>query len=449
MRIAIVARRFLPDSNSASVLRHSLFVFALVLCFETPCASAQEQVAGTWTGHWIRAGDSLPVTLTIRRDSVRGGYAATFSSERLRVTGIPFDSVSVSGCCEVRMVLRGDRTTATFGGKIVDDSLSGTLSETGSGPGRFAYARAAAEVPRFDEHEISFRSDTVTLAGSLLMPRSRTAVSAVVFVHGSGAEGRWANRFLATQLAEHGIAALIFDKRGVGRSTGDWRTATPNDLAADDVAAVEWLRKQPGIAPGRVGLHGHSQGGTLTPLVAVSSRSVAFIVASAAAGMPLDSIEVYSVLNSVLPSAATAQDSANAVAYTGELVAVAYQGRGRARLDSMVAAFRDRPWFFAPPPPNNNYWTFSRNFGQYRPLDWWRRVHVPVLLIYGADDKRVPPAESARRIRAALSEGGNRNVTVRIFPGADHTFRLRSGPSGWPVTAPGYLPTLLEWLAQR
>jgi len=40
-------------------------------------------------------------------------------------------------------------------------------------------------------------------------------------------------------------------------------------------------------------------------------------------------------------------------------------------------------------------------------------------------------------------------VTVRILAGADHTFRLPPGPSGWPVTAPDYVANLLDWLATR
>ena len=289
----------------------------------------------------------------------------------------------------------------------------------------------------------------MTLAGTLILPRTGGPVPAVVFLHGSGAEGRWASRFLATQLASHGIAALIFDKRGVGRSTGDWRQASIEDLAGDGAAAVARLLQETRIDPRRIGIHGHSQGGTLAPLVAVRSGRVAFVIASAAAGIPTDSTEIYSILNSVLPQARTAADSASAREYVGELVAAAYHGAARTRLDALAATLRDRPWFFAPPPAGASYWTFSRDFGRYRPLEWWGRVRVPVLLVYGAADQRVPAAESAARITAALRGTGNRDVTVRLFPGADHTFRLPPGPSGWPVTAPGYVSTLLDWLARR
>lgn len=82
-------------------------------------------------------------------------------------------------------------------------------------------------------------------------------------------------------------------------------------------------------------------------------------------------------------------------------------------------------------------------------MEWWPRVRVPVLLVYGSADQRVPAAESAERISAALRAAGNTDVTVQIHPGADHTFRMQPGPSGWPVSAPEYIPNLIDWLKRR
>jgi dipeptidyl aminopeptidase/acylaminoacyl peptidase len=347
------------------------------------------------------------------------------------------------------MVIRGDRSTLALTGTVRGDSLVGVLRE-GQGEGRFAFARALDAGVAFQEREITFTSGDVRLAGSLILPEIGDSLPAVVFLHGSGAEGRWASRFLATQFARRGIAALIFDKRGVGGSSGDWRQATLDDLTGDGIAAVARLLEESRIDHGRIGIHGHSQGGTLAPVVAVRSGHVSFVIGSAAAGMPTDSTEMFSILNSVYPRAASPEDSAMARWYVSELVAVAYHGRARQRLDSLVTAFRERSWFFAPPAADNSYWSFSRQFAQYRALDWWARVRVPVLLIYGAEDQRVPAAESAARIAATLLRNTpDADVTVRVLAGADHTFRLPPGSSGWPVTAPDYLPSLFNWLTLR
>ena len=435
------------DYTRPRVLR-TLLSFLITVCNAATALAAPDRLPGDWQGYWARAGDTLAVTMHVQEDSLPGRYRATFDSERLRVTGIPFAAVDVQGCCDVSLTLRGDQTTAVFRGTLHGDSLSGHFRE-GEQEGTFAYVRAAGGARPFEEREVTFSNGTTKLAGSLLLPPTGNSLSAVVFLHGSGAEGRWASRFLATQFVRRGIAALIFDKRGVGASSGDWRRATPEDLAGDGAAAVARLLQEPRIDRKRIGIHGHSQGGTLAPLVAVRSRHVAFVIASAGAGVPSDSTEIYSVLNAIAPEAQTAADSASARAYVSELVAVAYHGRPRAGLDSLIAVSKDRPWFFEPPPPENSYWSFSRILARYHPLEWWAKVRVPVLLLYGAEDQRVPAAESAARISGALRRAGNHHVTVRIFPGADHTFRLRPGPSGWPDTAPGYISTLTDWVARR
>ena len=347
------------------------------------------------------------------------------------------------------MRLQGDRTTSVFTGTLRGNAFSGEFREEGS-TGRFAFSRIEAARAAVAEREVTFTNRDVSLAGSLILPPGTSRHPAVVFIHGSGAEGRWASRFLATKFAEQGVAALIFDKRGVGKSSGDWRTATLDDLAGDAAAAVEYLRQQPQIDPRRVGVHGHSQGGTLAPMVAARSPGVAFLIASAAAGVPTDSTEIFSILNSVYPNAATAADSADASAYASELVAVAYHGKPREQLDVLVSRFQGRPWYFAPPAPDASYWTFSKRFGEFNPLEWWRQVHVPVLLVYGAGDQRVPARESAARIAAELARHApDADVTVRILPNADHTFRLPPAPSGWPATAPGYLPALTGWVREH
>ncbi|MGQ0712846.1 MAG: hypothetical protein ACT4PJ_03835 [Gemmatimonadaceae bacterium] len=70
------------------------------------------------------------------------------------MSGISFSDVQVTGCCNVALTLRGDRTTMTFTGTLRGDSLSGALREEAP-EGRFAFARAPTAAASLDEREIT------------------------------------------------------------------------------------------------------------------------------------------------------------------------------------------------------------------------------------------------------------------------------------------------------
>jgi alpha-beta hydrolase superfamily lysophospholipase len=92
------------------------------------------------------------------------------------------------------------------------------------------------------------------------MPRPPGRHAGVILLQGSGGESRWGtNRFIADQFARSGIAALVYDKRGSGDSTGDWKASSYDDLANDVLAGIDLLASRPDIDPSRIGLHGHSK----------------------------------------------------------------------------------------------------------------------------------------------------------------------------------------------
>ena len=110
---------------------------------------------------------------------------------------------------------------------------------------------------------VTFRApDGFELTGHWHQPQR--PVAAVAIAPATGVSQRFYARF-AAWLAEHQIAALTFDYRGVGRSrTGSLRrlTADFSHWAQDIDGALGWLREQ-GI--GRRVLLGHSSGGFLAP----------------------------------------------------------------------------------------------------------------------------------------------------------------------------------------
>lgn len=398
-------------------------------------------LAGTWTGIWVRVPDTLAVTM--RFEKAESGWTGTFESERLRVEGIPFTEVAFHPP-DLSLHLVGDATTTVFTGRVYGDSLTGTLREEGE-HGSFAFARAGEIRAGLREEDVRFRSSGVELAGTLILPAGTGPHPVVVFLHGSGGEGRWASRYLARRFARAGVAALVWDKRGVGESGGDWRDAGFEDLAADAAAAIEFLRSRPEIDAGRVGIHGHSQGGTIASLAAVRSDAN-FVMGSAAAGVPMADSEEYSIGNFIGLPSLPPEEATIAAAYVEALVAAAYRGAPHAELEAAVARARGHAWFFEPPGPDDAYWQFSRRIADFDPLVWWRQVEVPVLLVYGARDERVPVEPSRAAIVAALESNGKARVTVQVFEDGDHTFRTRRPGDVWPRTVEGYPGALIEWL---
>ena len=81
---------------------------------------------------------------------------------------------------------------------------------------------------------------------------------------------------------------LRADKRGCGKSTGDYDNATTADFAADAKAGVAWLKTRSEVDPHKIGLIGHSEGGIVAPMAAVADPNVAFVVMMAGSGVPGD-----------------------------------------------------------------------------------------------------------------------------------------------------------------
>jgi hypothetical protein len=94
-------------------------------------------------------------------------------------------------------------------------------------------------------------------------------------------------------------------------------------------------------------------------------------------------------------------------------------------------------------------------FLDYDPIATAKRVKQPVLILQGATDRQVTP-EQGPELAAAFRAGGNRDVTLRVFPSTNHLFLTdpTGNPSGY-ASLPSknvradVLGTLADWLATR
>src|SRR5690348_10120628 len=134
--------------------------------------------------------------------------------------------------------------------------------------------------------DVHFTNGPIQLAGTLISPKTGGRHAALILVHASGAEDREYLLPLAHFLVRHGIAVLGYDKRGVGASTGDWKSASFDDLAGDVIAAFEFLKTRKDIDPKQIGILGWSQAGWVMPLAAMRAKDIAFLISISGAGVP-------------------------------------------------------------------------------------------------------------------------------------------------------------------
>ena len=148
-----------------------------------------------------------------------------------------------------------------------------------------AAPRAARRVEVEKHDDVRFSSGDIQLAGTLIRPAKAGTVPIVILVHGSGAENRDYMLPWARFLIRRGMGVLAYDKRGVGGSSGDWNTASFDDLAGDVVAAFDYVKMRPDIDASQIGLLGISQAGWVMPLAANRAKGLAFLISISGPGV--------------------------------------------------------------------------------------------------------------------------------------------------------------------
>ena len=255
----------------------------MILALMAVAAVTLKAQTGAWTGKLKVSGVELALIFNIGEES------ATLDVPDQGAKDIP---VEVSRDAVGGITLNVPAINASFKGLWAGKVIAGTFTQHGMSfpmtltPGAPVVRRPQTPVVPFPyaTEEVSFTNGDAVLKGTLTMPADCDRKTPVlVMVTGSGLQNRDEELFghkpfavIADAFARAGIATLRYDDRGFGESTGDVVLCTTEDLKNDALAGVKLLRDR----FERVGVIGHSEGGTIALMLA-GERQVDFAVSLA------------------------------------------------------------------------------------------------------------------------------------------------------------------------
>ena len=362
-------------------------------------AFAQKPIEGDWVGKLNLGPQSLTIVLHVNCDA-QGKVECTLDSPDQGAKGI---AVETDYCSSDSISVSLASLALSYQGKLKGDEIVGTFTQGQSFPLVLKRGEEKLNRPQnpvapypYKTEDVAFKNvaDGATLVGTLSYPigykKGQTPV--VLMVTGSGQENRDEEIFdhkpflvIADYLARHGVATLRYDDRGFGKSTGrDVEHATTLDFMRDAASGVDFLRTSKQF--GKVGILGHSEGGSIAFMLGAKGK-VDFVISMAGVGVKGD-------------TALTAQAN-KILELTGQSM------RYSTHQYRMNAIIKRSPWL--------NF------FIDYDPSADISKTLCPVLAINGSRDIQVISSLNLAGIKAHLKP--NPKNIIKEYPSLNHLFQ--------------------------
>jgi pimeloyl-ACP methyl ester carboxylesterase len=399
----------------------------VVFCAIASCTNSQfSLIKGHWEGYLENNGKVLNLSIDISEQK------STFDIPELGFYSQPFNDVNFSGD-DINLIVSDDIVVS---GILSGSEISAGLSTDESI--KVSLSRKSKTPVIFSEEEVVYKSGDVKLSGSLIFPDKSGPHPVVVFIHGSGKMTRETMHNRACLFVKNGFSALIYDRRGRGKSEGDNDNILPMNVMANDVLAwVEYLKSRDDIKKDQIGLYGLSQGGWVAPLAATMSNDIAFLITISAPGISPDEQNSFAVGNMLKNQLAGILTRSRVPEDNIENILENITARRKEYDINSNAADKE----------------IVPGFSSFEPEPVWEKISIPVLAIWGEKDELVPAQESRDIIKGALQKNGNNSIELKIFENADHTIKLSGNANKfagkWRLTFPGSNELMVNWLKEQ
>lgn len=427
-------------------------VFYIFLFLLTGNLYSQE-IIGSWTGSLKIQETSLRLVFNVSmKDSV---LISTFDSPDQGAFGLPTTRTTYSES-DKKLEIIASGLGIFYRGIIENDSIVGTFNQGGI-PFPLTLRKTIKEVvhkPQTPIEPLPYISEEVTisdnsqnkvsLSGTLTLPDSTGIFPAIILIAGSGPNDRDETIFghkpfylLSDYLTRNGFAVLRYDKRGVGKSTGDYSKATISDFVTDASNALEYLKSRKEIDSSKIGMLGHSEGGIIAPMVASKSSDVKFMVLLAAPGtkgieIVLDQNENSLKHQGIEPETINRLQLTNREIFESLLVWTGSENDRTALRDRLSYLWEQLPILIKLKLEKEPYLRAQfnamitpgyRSFLATDPKDYLSLVSCPVLAINGENDVQVPALKNLEAIKHHIQKGGNYKVETKSYPLLNHLFQ--------------------------
>ena len=417
-----------------------------VLLFAITFQVIAQPSPGIWTGS--ATGDFGELEMILNLNNSGGKWSASVDIPQIGKYGkklkmkVNGESIELSGFG----IIKGDIASNELKGSWTDKGITADLAMTHH-PELKWYTHT--------RREVEFISEGLTLSGTVFLPEGASNVPGVVVIHGSGPEKRDNFHIIAGFLSRYGIAVLVYDKRGTGRSEGDpeyWKRFFFDELAADASAAVDHLAGMKETDNGKIGFMGYSQGGWIAPLAATKNEKVRFLILMSASVTTVAEDRLFERAARLTREGFTAEEVAEATEMQVVDQELTRSGSNFAEYSALWEENESKRWFRrvylseSPWPADHSYRVWYRKHLDYDPVRDIADIDVPMLGIFGdADlDRFGPVAESVRNLE-------NLAKTAYAFKGFNHNLRKEEeyNKSPWKNHDAPYYVRILDWLMRQ
>ncbi len=201
----------------------------------------------------------------------------------------------------------------------------------------------------------------------------------VILVHGFGATKEESGMFdnLAKNLSEVEFLVYRFDFSGCGESEGDYSETSLTKLKAELLRILDFIKSQPKADNSRIGILAQSFGTATT--IALEPRIKCLVMMGSTAHAKENLIKLFDK------------------GYNPNGISV------RTKSDGSITKIKSQFW---------------KDFEKYNLLESIKRIHCPILFIYGGKDDKVPVSDTE-----AYFQNANEPKQKIIIEGADHGMR--------------------------